>query len=78
MSQDIEGFALVADASSDIGDPQVRGLPQLSNVPYILGHSEAELRRLMLQTLEDRLREAVVAVHGQGALPQQFCAWVRV
>ena len=30
-------------------DPQMRELPQRSNVPYILGHSDAELRRLMLQ-----------------------------
>jgi 2-polyprenyl-3-methyl-5-hydroxy-6-metoxy-1,4-benzoquinol methylase len=30
-------------------DPEVQELLQLSNVPYILGHSDAELRRLMLQ-----------------------------
>jgi hypothetical protein len=29
---------------------EVREQPQLSNVPYILGHSNAELRRLMLQS----------------------------
>jgi hypothetical protein len=31
-------------------DPHIEApeLPQLSNVPYILGHSNAELRRLML------------------------------
>ena len=28
---------------------EVREQPQLSDVPYILGHSNAELRRLMLQ-----------------------------
>jgi len=31
-----------------------------------------------IDTLEDRLRKAVIAVHGQGALPPQFCGWVRV
>jgi hypothetical protein len=31
-----------------------------------------------IDTLEDRLREATIAVHGQGALPLQFCRWVRV
>jgi ubiquinone/menaquinone biosynthesis C-methylase UbiE len=36
-------------ASSDPQIDQVREPPQLSNVPYILGHSNAELRRLMLQ-----------------------------
>jgi FkbM family methyltransferase len=36
-------------ASSDPHIDQVRELPQLSDVPYILGHSNAELRRLMLQ-----------------------------
>ena len=38
-----------AVASSDPHIDQVRELPQLSNAPYILGHSNAELRRLMLQ-----------------------------
>lgn len=31
-----------------------------------------------IDTLEDRLREAVIAAQGQGALPPQFCGWVRV
>src|SRR5277367_3962556 len=38
-----------AVASSDPHIDQLRELPQFSNVPYILGHSNAELRRLMLQ-----------------------------
>jgi ubiquinone/menaquinone biosynthesis C-methylase UbiE len=31
-----------------------------------------------IATLEDRLRDAVTAVQGQGTLPLQFCAWARV
>jgi hypothetical protein len=31
-----------------------------------------------IDTLEDRLRKAAIAVHGQGTLPLQFCGWVRV
>ena len=30
-----------------------------------------------IDTLEDRLRKAVVAVHGQGILPLPFCGRVR-
>jgi ubiquinone/menaquinone biosynthesis C-methylase UbiE len=31
-----------------------------------------------IDTLEDRIRQAVIAVHGQGTLPIQFCGWVQV
>jgi hypothetical protein len=31
-----------------------------------------------IDTLEDRLRKAAIAVHGQGILPPQFCGWARV
>jgi FkbM family methyltransferase len=31
-----------------------------------------------IDTLEDRLRKAAIAVHGQGTLPPQFCGWARV
>jgi hypothetical protein len=31
-----------------------------------------------IDTLEDRLRKAATAVHGQGAGPPQFCGWARV
>jgi hypothetical protein len=31
-----------------------------------------------IDTLEDRIRQAVIAVYGQGTLPIQFCGWVQV
>jgi SAM-dependent methyltransferase len=46
-------------------------MPQLQTV----GVPTAEIR---IDTLEGRLRKAVIAVHAQGTLPLQFCGWVRV
>ena len=45
-------------------------MPQLQTI----GVPTAEIG---IDTLEDRLRKAVIAVHGQGTLPLQFCGWVR-
>jgi ubiquinone/menaquinone biosynthesis C-methylase UbiE len=46
-------------------------MPQLQTI----GVPTAEIG---IDTLEDRLRDAALAVHGQGALPLQFCGWARV
>jgi ubiquinone/menaquinone biosynthesis C-methylase UbiE len=46
-------------------------MPQLQTI----GVPTAEIG---INTLEDRLRKAVIAVHAQGTLPLQFCGWGRV
>jgi SAM-dependent methyltransferase len=46
-------------------------MPQLQTI----GVRTAEIG---IDTLEDRLRKAAIAVHGQATLPLQFCGWVRV
>jgi SAM-dependent methyltransferase len=46
-------------------------IPQLQTI----GVPTAEIE---IDTLENRLREAGITVHGQGTLPLQFCGWVRV
>jgi hypothetical protein len=52
-----------------------RRIEQRLETAHQIGMPTAEIG---IETLEDRLRKAAIAVHGQGTLPLQFCGWVRV
>jgi hypothetical protein len=49
-------------------------------VPAIFQYRQfaATAAEIDIDTLEDRLRNAVTAVHGEALCPMQFCGWTKL